>query len=446
MGWYIGEYELARIFFTRKIAIDIVVVAVYVTLAVISLLLFLALPSYRANGWLALLAAVHAIRSGLKSTKILLTLLPYFDWPFVYITEKLTDPFTVILLTLILHSAFPGALPKWLRYTTIGCGGVSALLFVLLPWQTFLGSSGVTNQIVFAILGVLFAFILFSLRRARPTFPQVITLAGIGLALYAFLWDADYFAHWQLTIFDWPFSLTQPMFIVFTMFMLVAALLTTIEKTAEREVALTQTVERQKSELTNAHITTMLSQIQPHFLYNILASINNLCQGNPAAREAILTFSDYLRGNMDSLNDNKLIPFEKELEHTRQYLWLEELRFEKRLRVVYEIEAADFLLPALTLQPLVENAVRHGVTKKEGGGTIALRTEQSPHHIRITIRDDGVGFDPGTPPPADGRSHIGIGSVRSRLASMCGGTLTVESTPGEGTTACIQLPKERVKP
>jgi len=440
MGWSFGQFEKMRYMHTRFIGRDIVIIAFYIMLAVVAMLLFMTLPAYYANGSLALLAFVHAIRTGLKNTKILLTLFPYFDWPVVYKTEKMTDSLTVILLTVILQSAFPGALPRWLRYSSIGIGIGGTLLFALMPWKTFLGSSAVTNQIVFGILGVLFLFILWSLRKERPTFPQVIILAGIGLVLYAFIADADYFANWKSPLFDLPFSITQPMFIVFTMFMLVATILTTMQKTTEQEVRLAQMVEAQKAELMDARVSTMLSQIQPHFLYNALSAIGNLCYTDAQkTHRAIVAFANYLRTNMDSLTQKELIPFAKELEHTRQYLWLEQLRFEERLQVGFDIQTEDFRLPVLTLQPIVENAVKYGVTRKEDGGMVWIKTIAEEDGYRIIVADDGVGFDPDKP-NQDDRSHMGIANVRSRLTAMCGGELTVKSEPGHGTTVTIFIP------
>ncbi len=253
MEWHIADYENARVHFTRFIAMDIVVVAVYTVLALVAFLLFLSLPSYRANGWLALLALVYAVRSGLKNTKILLTLLPYFDWPQVYVTEHIANPISVILLTMILHSVFPGALPKWLRFAAAGIGGAWALAWLILPWRTFQGSSSVSLRVVFTVLGVLYAFILihFKRRRIRPEFPQVIVLVGIGLSLFAFMWDAGYFAQFapsRTMPLSLPFAITSPMFIVFCLYMLVAAILATLQKTTEREVLLAkQLAERENS-------------------------------------------------------------------------------------------------------------------------------------------------------------------------------------------------------
>lgn len=198
-----------------------------------------------------------------------------------------------------------------------------------------------------------------------------------------------------------------------------------------------------ENELTQNRVAIMLSQIQPHFLYNALTTIVDLCDTDAQlAKRATIAFSQYLRANMDSLKLSRPVPFAVERKHIENYLWLEKLRFGDELTVQWDVAASDFSLPALSVQPLVENAVKYGVGKKPGGGTVTIKTRETPFVYLVTVHDDGVGFDP-LVKPADGRSHVGIDSVRSRLHYQCGGALTVESVPGEGTTATITLLKER---
>lgn len=199
---------------------------------------------------------------------------------------------------------------------------------------------------------------------------------------------------------------------------------------------------RQEKELTEARISTMLSQIQPHFLYNALTTIRQLCDANPKqAKAAIRDFSMFLRGNMNSLTSRGPIPFEQELKHTENYLNLERQRFQHRLRIVYQITVRDFSVPSLTLQPIVENAVRHGVLRREEGGTVTISTEERDCSYQITVSDDGVGFA-FLPGGEDEQPHIGIDNVCERLSAMCGGRLEIQSTPGVGTTVTITIPKE----
>ena len=194
-------------------------------------------------------------------------------------------------------------------------------------------------------------------------------------------------------------------------------------------------------------VQIMLSQIQPHFLYNSLAVIQDLCTTDPAqAEQATIQFAKYLRGNMDSLQTVAPVPFSRELEHTQEYLTLEKMRFEDKLTVRYDIQCQSFELPILTLQPIVENAVRHGVRgNSDGVGEVVVSSREYPDRYEITVRDNGPGFDPTKPPKQDGRSHVGVQNVRERLARMCGGSMSVESAPGKGTTVTITLPKEGQK-
>ncbi|MEG1084417.1 MAG: histidine kinase, partial [Hydrogenoanaerobacterium sp.] len=197
----------------------------------------------------------------------------------------------------------------------------------------------------------------------------------------------------------------------------------------------------QESQLTQSRMAILLSQIQPHFLYNALTAICGLCDENPKeAKRVTAEFADYLRHNLDSLTQSKPVPFEDELEHTKVYLGIEQKRFEERLRVVYDIKRADFCVPSLTIQPLVENAVKHGVVKRKNGGTVTISTRERESCYEIIIADDGVGFDINEP-QTDPDTHIGIQNVRDRLWSMCGGTLDIKSEVGKGTAATIKMPK-----
>ncbi len=194
-------------------------------------------------------------------------------------------------------------------------------------------------------------------------------------------------------------------------------------------------------ELLESKINLMLSQIQPHFLYNALNTIQYLCITQPQkADEAVGKFSRYLRGNMDSLTRKTPIPFEQELEHLKNYLTIEQYRF-PYIIIEFDIKSQDFSVPALTLQPLVENSIKHGVTQgEEEGGNIYISTWEDEFAWYIKVEDNGVGFDPDRV-PQDGRSHIGIENTRNRLAAMCNGNLKIESTRGEGTRITVELPK-----
>lgn len=233
-----------------------------------------------------------------------------------------------------------------------------------------------------------------------------------------------------IQIFVYGIALLNIAITVSFLFMFIAAQLEQSKMLASQE--------RKNSEM---QMKIMLSQIQPHFLYNSLNSIYYLCdKDKEAAQKAISDFSDYLRGNMDSLKQTTPVTFEKELEHTKVYLSLEKMRFDDELNIVYDIQASNFRLPALSVQPLVENAVKYGVGKAANGGTVTIATKELKDEYEIRVVDDGVGYDP-YEVQEDGRTHVGIDNVKNRLKSMCGGSLEITSIKGEGTEAVIRLPK-----
>lgn len=197
-----------------------------------------------------------------------------------------------------------------------------------------------------------------------------------------------------------------------------------------------------EASLQNYRVSISLSQIQHHFLYNSLTAIHYLCDKDPKkAKQAIGWFSSYLRSNLDKIKEEKPISFTEALKHIEIYLKLEKLRFEDELNVIYDIEVSNFQIPSLVVQPLVENAVNHGVGDKEGGGSVIIRTRELEDHYEIIIEDDGVGFDD-SKPKEDGRSHVGLSNVRERLELICKGKLIIKSEIGKGTIATIVIPKE----
>lgn len=201
-----------------------------------------------------------------------------------------------------------------------------------------------------------------------------------------------------------------------------------------------------EKELEESRIAILLSQMQPHFIHNILNVIYYLCGKDPAAAQgAISKFSDYLRNNLEAISQKELITFRKELDHIYTYLELEQIRFGEDLSIVYDIEEDSFLLPVLSIQPLVENAVKHGIAKKRGGGVVTIASRQTEKEFRITVSDTGAGFDV-EQYMEDGKVHVGLMNIRQRLASRMHATVDIDSTPGSGTTVTVTIPREKVNP
>ncbi len=194
------------------------------------------------------------------------------------------------------------------------------------------------------------------------------------------------------------------------------------------------------AQLTESRMSTMMSQIRPHFIYNTLGSIEQLCSIDPPkAGELVHNFAKYLRGNFGELDNPKPILMSQEMEHVHHYIHIENVRFPD-MTFSFEMNSNDFPIPALTIQPLVENAIKHGLMKLPKGGTIRVVSFETDTHYCVSVVDDGVGFDTGK--LLDDRNHVGIRNIRERLHAMVDGTLEIESRVGAGTKVLIKIPKE----
>ncbi|MCC3374363.1 ATP-binding protein [Cohnella sp. REN36] len=207
-------------------------------------------------------------------------------------------------------------------------------------------------------------------------------------------------------------------------------------------------MKRSAEEAVRTEMAFLQAQIKPHFLYNALNTIVSLTLDEPqTAHDLLLYLSRYLRGSFDFKNKERLVPLRKELELAEAYLRIEQARFGRRLRVRYEVdEVSDCLLPPLTVQPLVENAVRHGLTKKEDGGTVTVSVRADAENIVISVEDDGVGMSE----PAerilsrDGDGNgggVGLRNIHQRMLRQFGSGLEMESADGKGTKATLRIPR-----
>lgn len=181
----------------------------------------------------------------------------------------------------------------------------------------------------------------------------------------------------------------------------------------------------------------ILSQIQPHFIYNTLFSIQNI-EGNPEeTKRAITEFSNYIRGNLSALDGKELIPFRTEMDNVRDYISLQQRRFPGKFNVVYEIEDTDFSIPPLTIQILVENAIKHGISVRYESGTIKIRSYRRRKDHIVEVIDDGVGFDT---EKLKNTARVGIRAAMNRLKYHLNATIAFESEVGKGTRVTIKIP------
>ena len=194
----------------------------------------------------------------------------------------------------------------------------------------------------------------------------------------------------------------------------------------------------QQREIANQRANIMVLQMRPHFIYNAMMSIYYLCARDAKkAQQVTLDFTTYLRKNFNAIASEETIPFDDELEHIRAYLAIEQVQFEESLLVEYDTPCRDFRLPPLTLQPIVENAVKHGMDPESAPLCISIITRATDSGIEILVEDSGPGFEP----VGDFEPHTALANIRQRLKIMCGGDLAVRLRDGGGTVVIVTVPK-----
>ena len=201
-----------------------------------------------------------------------------------------------------------------------------------------------------------------------------------------------------------------------------------------------QEIARQQQELASQRASIMVLQMRPHFIYNTLMSIYSLCNQDPQkARQVTKDFTDYLRRNFNAVASENTIPFSAELEHTRAYLAVEQAQHEEMLLVEYDTQFTRFRLPPLTLQPIVENAVKHGVNPYAGSLHVTVRTYRTESASVIVVEDNGPGFDTAK----IDESHTTLTNIRQRLELMCEGKMEIKSREDRGTMVTVTIPDQR---
>ena len=205
----------------------------------------------------------------------------------------------------------------------------------------------------------------------------------------------------------------------------------------EQTIQYQQKIAEQQGEIARQRTKVMVLQMRPHFIYNTLVSIHSLCGINPQkAQQITMDFTNYLRRNFNAVASDSTIPFSMELEHTRAYLAVEQAQHEDMLSVDYDTPFTHFRLPALTLQPIVENAVKHGMDPYHGPLCISIRTQSTDFGVEIIVEDNGSGFDTSD----NGEPHLALKNIQQRLEFMCDGSLAIIPRDEGGTVVTITIP------
>ncbi len=343
-----------------------------------------------------------------------------------------------LLFALVLtKDLFSGKAEKAANVVTLLYGAfTSSLIIVSLFSKIYFYDMIAVWAIGAAVVAVIFAvFALLSATKASGKRRLPYIFSSFGLFLFLADVAAAYFGWWQTGLASKIYFLVGFVISVFSFLNIVPKNIKAAKKAEE--------LEKEKitldAELARSRISTLMSQIHPHFIYNTLGSIEQLCELDPPkAAKLVNDFSKYLRGNFCEIDNTRLIRVSKELEHTEYYIGIEKVRFPD-IEFITEITCCDFSVPALTIQPIVENAVKHGILKREAGGTVKVKVYETDSSYFISVKDNGVGFNVSE---LERENRIGLKNIKSRLEAMCGGILHIESIVGVGTKITVEIPKE----
>ena len=193
-----------------------------------------------------------------------------------------------------------------------------------------------------------------------------------------------------------------------------------------------------ENEINRLSLRLSQNQIRPHFIFNSILAIKQLCIEDPrAASKALQHFAAYLRSNLDAMSSDELVLFDREIDCIKEYVALEQADPAVHFSVNYDIEFTDFYIPLLVVEPMVENAIRHGISRKENG-VITIRSRLEEDKVIVIVEDNGVGFGNETRQQVEHRS-IGIKNAKDRLKMLCDGELNIIST-GSGTIVRMEIP------
>ena len=316
-------------------------------------------------------------------------------------------------------------------------GGASSLVFLVTPVSFFTG-------LLYGILAVDSAVIVYiSVCLVRAVLhgkaDSVVTLVGFMAVTIGFIYDVLFQdnliagGYYELSPVGFFVMLALEAFVLSRRF---TALIRQNEVAAELRI----TSERERA----AELKFLKAQIRPHFLHNSLNTIISVSRKDiDRARELLIEFSTYLRGCFDFNDLNDEIPIENELEFLRSYLTLEQARFGEKLKVEYDIDDTGIMVPPLILQPLVENAVIHGVRPKPEGGTILIYVKRNGNLLRLGVKDDGCGISEARAALAlsgGGKVRgVGLYNINQRLNKLYGTSLQIKNIESGGTDVFMEL-------
>lgn len=405
------------------------------------------LRKIKSNGYMMLLCLIFIVRTSLYGDRIILLLFP--NLPFdVYVLLTYASLYVIkVVLFLSISSLYPKSIPAFVNRAAVVYGIGAVLITALLPMQIYT----LFLPVIEAIAGAMVIYLIVIvgnayMRSERGALLNLVALFGI---FFTGIHDVLYYS--SIIYHSFGELLPVGIFFLLVVFSFASArrLSDAYEQASSLNLHLEESLKKEKEateELVRTELSFLKAQIKPHFLYNTLNVITALSTKDPPRTQALLyALSDYLRGSFNFENYNGLTPIESELDTVRAYVSIELERFRDKLHVEYDIdESIAISVPLLTIQPLVENAIRHGIMKRAGSGTVRISVQRGEDCTIIIVNDDGVGISAekltailGEP---ESRSGVGLKNVQRRLMLHYGQRMEIHSAVGAGTTITMRIP------
>ncbi|HEX3040455.1 MAG TPA: histidine kinase [Caproiciproducens sp.] len=420
---------------------DLFILGSLCVMAFIYFSIFMFRRQEKSNLYFAVLCFISACRTLLHGSYLFNTILSFLPFKYIIGMDYLVLYWFPVILTALLRQLFPCEFTeKPIKVVLYGYAAFMSALTLLTPVSFF------TNFVYLAEFVFLLISIYIFIKMCRAIWHDrahaALLLTGCIILLLGAAFDVMY----QNSVITAGFFELTPICFFLLLLMqahvLAESFALTIQKKDEALAQLQISSERERQ----TELKFLKSQIRPHFIHNALNTILSVSRKDvPRAQELLMEFSSYLRGCFDFKDLNDVIPIESELEFVRSYIILEQARFGEKLQVEYDIDDESIMVPPLILQPLVENAVVHGIRPKPDGGKILIYVKRSGETTRIGVTDNGDGIDP---EKADrliagedtGRS-VGIFNITKRLKKLYGISLCIKNMEGGGLDVYMELPR-----
>ncbi len=401
----------------------------------------------RSSRYLMLLCMIFIVRISLFGDSFIVRLFPDLSFEFLVFLTYVDMYWIPVVLFLMIASLYPKNIPPFASKAVVIYGIAESLITAILPMQIYTKFSPVITVIGSMLVCWLIIIAVGAYMRAeKGALLVLVTLVGI---LATIVHDSLYHSSIIHNSFGELMSVGIFLLLCVCSFISARRFADAYERANQLTFHLGEALKKEKEatdELVKTEMAFLKAQIKPHFLYNSLSVITALSTKNPQRTKSLLyDLSDYLRGSFHFENYDGMTPIESELSTVRAYLSIEKVRFQGKLNVEYDIdESIAIPVPLLTIQPLVENAIRHGIMKRSESGTVRISVQRGEACTVISVHDDGEGIPDwklseifGEPASTTG---VGLKNIQRRLILYYGQGLEIQSLECQGTRVTMRIP------